>query len=106
MCYMMINLNKNKEYTCVIPNNKCTSLNLKWWNDFKMGGGLYCITLILIILLLARPLSIGIFSLVYIFISLLISQKFYSCGAPSMWCFMVVPFPIFLGIFYKMKFLN
>lgn len=106
MCYMMINLNKSKEYTCVIPNNNCPSLNLKWWNDFKIGGGLYCLTLIIIILCLARPFNIGVFSIIYIFIALFISEKFYSCGAPSMWCFLVVPFPIFLGIFYKMKFLN
>ena len=106
MCYMMINLNKNKEYTCVTPSKKCSHLNLNWWNDFKFGGGLYCLTLIIIILCLARPLKISIFTLVYIFIALFISEKFYSCGAPSIWCYAIVFFPIFLGIFYKMKILN
>jgi hypothetical protein len=106
ICYMMINLNKNKEYTCITPTEDCSHLNLKWWNDFKIGGKLHSLSIIIIVLCLVRPISITIFSLIYIFTALLISHKFYGCGGPSMWCWLVVPFPIFLGIFYKMKFLN
>ena len=99
--YIMINLNKNKEYNCVKPLNDCHHLNLDWWNDFNFGGTIYFITIALIVLCLANNIKISIFSLLYIFIAMIISQKLYSCGAPSMWCWLVVPFPIALGLFYK-----
>lgn len=100
--YMINNIKNNKEYICTKPSTKCTHLNLKWWNDFKKGGLIYCIALLGVILLLLRPLKLSLFVFFYILITLIISIIFYSCGQASMWCFMVVPFPLFLLIFAKL----
>ena len=102
ICFMMLKLNENTEYTCVKPSTKCRHLNFRWWNDFKDAGVIYVITLLSIILLLCRPSKLSVFLVIYIFTMLLLSQKFYSCGAPSTWCWLVVPMPLFMGIFYKL----
>jgi hypothetical protein len=100
--YMMLKLNEYQNYTCVTKVDKCSHLNFQWWNDFSGGGMIYLITLISIIFLLYRPLKPAIFVSSYILLMLLISQKFYSCGQPSTWCWLVVPMPLFLLIFYKL----
>ena len=99
--FMIINLNRQKEYKSLKPSSNCKHMSLQWWSDIKYGGIIYCITLITILLLLLRPLSISIFMASYLIITLLISSIFYSCGQASMWCWLVIPFPIILGIFYK-----
>jgi hypothetical protein len=101
ICYMFIQLNKASEYKKTNPLDNCSNLNLKWWKDMDYSGIIYCITLIAITLLLLRPFSIAVFSLVLIFILFGISQFIYSCGTASVWCWLVVPFPIFLGLYYK-----
>ena len=99
--FMLINLNKQTEYKSLKPSSNCKHMSLQWWSDIKNSGIIYCITLITIILLLLRPFSISIFMSFYLLITLVISSMFYSCGQASMWCWLVVPFPIILGIFYK-----
>ena len=99
--FMLTNLNRQKEYKSIKPSSNCKHISLKWWNDIKYSENIYLITLIMIILLLLRPFSISIFTVLYLLIILLVSSMFYSCGHTSMWCWLVVPFPIFLGIFYK-----
>ena len=99
--FFFLQLNKEKEYKVLKPLNNCNHMNLKWWNDIKNSGIIYCISLFSIILLLLRPINLSIFVVTFIAISLLISMKFYSCGSPSMWCWLVVPFPLFFGLFYK-----
>ena len=103
ICFMLLKLNENSEYECIKPSTECRHLNFQWWNDFKQAGFIYVITLLSIILLLYRPTKIAIFISSYIFIMLLLSQKFYSCGSPSMWCWLVVPMPLFVGIVYKLS---
>jgi hypothetical protein len=99
--FMLINLNKQKEYKSLKPSTNCKHMSLQWWNDIKNSGIIYCITLITIIFLLLRPFNLSIFMSSYLIITLVISSMFYSCGQASMWCWLVVPFPIILGIFYK-----
>jgi hypothetical protein len=98
--FMIKNLNQQKEYNSLKPSPKCKHMSLKWWSDIKGSGALYCITLIMIILLLLRPISLSLFMCCYLIITIVISMMFYGCGQESMWCWLVVPFPIFLGIFY------
>lgn len=105
MSYMLLNFNKQDEYKSLNPSGQCKHMNLKWWHDIKNSGLIYCITLISIILLILRPLKLSIFFSIFLIITFIISFVFYTCGGASMWCWFVVPFPIFLGIFYK-KFLN
>ena len=59
--FMLINLNKQKEYKSLKPSSNCKHMSLQWWSDIKDSGIIYCITLITIILLLLRPFSISIF---------------------------------------------
>lgn len=99
---MIFNVKKNKEYKCTKSSEKCKHLNLAWWKDFKYGGLVYSVVLLSIILLLLRPIKLGVFVFLYILITLIISILFYSCGQASMWCFMVVPFPLFLLAFDKL----
>ena len=101
--FMFLKLNQNSEYTCVTPSsNSCAHLDLKWWEDFKWGGLVYLIVLISVLLLLFRPFNLSRFVCAYIIIALLVSMKFYSCGAPSIWCWLVVPLPIFVALFYEL----
>lgn len=99
--FMFLHLNKVSEYEKITPTQNCSHLNLKWWNDIKFSGILYCITLFIIVFLLLRPVNLAIFTLIFIFVTLFISSFIYGCGAPSMWCWFVVPFPLLLGIYYK-----
>jgi hypothetical protein len=101
MSFMIINLNKQSEYSCTKPSKKCSHLNLKWWNDIKYSGIFYCIVISLLILLLVRPLNISITMLIYIIGTLIISALVYSCGVASMWCFFVVPFPLIIALINK-----
>jgi hypothetical protein len=101
ICTILYQMNNNSKFTCIKPSDKCIGLNLDWWNKFKNSGFIYLITLLAIILLLVRPMSIAIFSSLFIIIALLISMKFYSCNSPSMWCLLVVVYPLFLTLFVK-----
>ncbi len=75
-------------------------MSLQWCND-KNSGIVYTVVLLAIILLILRPYNLSLFITSYLIITVVISYVFYSCGDASMWCWLVVPFPIFLGIFYK-----
>ena len=99
--YMLMNFNKQQEYKSLNPSGTCKHMNLKWWHDIKNSGLIYCVTLISIILLILRPFKLSVFFSIFLIITFIISFIFYSCGGASMWCWFVVPFPIFLGLFYK-----
>ena len=47
--FMLINLNKQKEYKSLKPSTNCKHMSLQWWNDIKNSGIIYCITVITII---------------------------------------------------------
>jgi hypothetical protein len=98
ICYMFLKLNRDDEYLCTKPSMNCSGLNLSWWGNV---GYQYFIVIAIVMLSLLQPLSIALFSVVFISIALFVSYYFYSCNMASMWCFFVVPFPLFLGIFYK-----
>jgi hypothetical protein len=102
--FMLLNLNRQKEYNALSPTLKCEHISLQWWDDIKNSGYLYTIVLLVIILLLLRPYNLCLFITSYLIITLVISSIFYSCGDASMWCWLVVPFPIFFGIYYKQCF--
>lgn len=99
-CVVIIGLNNTSNSTLTKPQENCHGLNLAWWNKTKTGA-VYFICLILIIMLLARPFSIAILTSFFITIALLISIFFYSCNQPSMWCFLVVAYPVVLTFFLK-----
>lgn len=99
--FMLLNLNRQKEYNALSPTQKCEHMSLQWWNDIKNSKHVYVVVLLTIFLLLLRPYNLCLFIMSYLIITLIISYIFYSCGEASMWCWLVVPFPIFLGIFYK-----
>ena len=90
-------LNSKKEYVCITKQKNCTALNLAWW-----GSGIewvYYMTIILLLLLLSDKSPSIILTFVYSVVTLIYSATFYWCGAPSMWCWFVVPFPILLLLF-------
>ncbi len=101
MSFMLVKFNEVPEYTQLEPSKECCNLNLKWWQDIPYSGLIYCFTLFSIILLLFSPFKLAMFISAYIFIALIISMKFYSCGQPSIWCWLVVPLPIIVALFEK-----
>ena len=105
ICYMVYSLNGQSNYKCIKPTENCEHLNLKWWNDHKYSGFIYCLVLAIVVITLA-PMSIGLFTIGYIFLFNFISMTFYGCGGPSMWCWFVVFYPVFLGLFYKYYYLR
>jgi hypothetical protein len=72
---------------CLKPSQNCTHLNYDWWHG--NSGKVYIIVLTAIILLLIRPLKMATITAGYILGTLAISQAFYGCGAPSIWCWLV-----------------
>jgi hypothetical protein len=84
--FMLLNLNRQKEYIALSPTPKCEHMSLQWWNDIKNSGIVYIVVLMTIFLLLLRPYNLSLF--------ITSSYVFYSCGNASMWCWLV-------GIFYK-----
>lgn len=99
--FMLLNLNCQKEYIALSPTPKCEHISLQWWSDIKNSPLVYIVVLLSIFLLLLRPYNLSLFITSYLIITVVISSVFYSCGGASMWCWFVVPFPIFLGFFYK-----
>ena len=102
ICFMLLKLNKETNFTCIKPLDKCSGLNLKWWYSDYKSSIIYILSLIVILSLLLRPESLSIFTSGYILLSLIVSAIFYSCNLASMWCLFAVPFPLFFGIFYKL----
>ncbi len=96
--FFIVKLNSVTEYKCIKPIDKCHNLNLKWWTDIKYSGIIYTIILSSIVLLLYSPLKYSVFIVSYVLLTQLISMIFYSCGSPSMWCLIVVPFPIIYSL--------
>jgi hypothetical protein len=96
--YMFQYLNTQKEYRCIRKEEKCPSLNLAWWNG-ENTIHVYFVTMILIVLLMSDHSPIIVLTMVYSIFTLMVSATVYSCGGPSMWCWMVVPFPLLLGAY-------
>lgn len=96
--YFFNHLNTQKEYTCIKKKENCSSLNLAWWEDLKTQW-VYFTTMLLITFLLSDLSPAVIFTIIYSVVTLIISNRFYSCGSASMWCWLAVPFPLFLGLF-------
>ena len=94
--YVFNNFNK---YNCVNKKSNCLNINLKCWEDIKYGGIIFSATLFLIILFLLRPIELSIPIVIYLFLTSLISSKFYSCGVSSIWCLLYVPLILCL-LFY------
>lgn len=97
--YFFNYLNSNKEYVCITKPENCTALNLAWWVHGMEW--VYFVPMVLIVLLLSDYSAPIIFTFIYSVITLIYSAKFYWCGAPSMWCWFAVPFPLLLLIFQK-----
>ena len=86
---------KNTRF-CTKNSNTCSHLELPWWNNI-ISSVFYIGTLISISLLIFKPLNTAIAIVMFLLFTLFLSSVFYSCGAPSMWCWLVVPFPIIIG---------
>lgn len=73
------------------PSANCSHLDYRWWREggSSLNGKVYLISLITLICLLL-PVKLAILMSSYILITLAISMRYYSCGAPSIWCWMVV----------------
>lgn len=97
IAYILYFLNNSRNFTCVKPQKNCSGLNLLWWKN--ANGLIYLVCLLALILLLFRPFKIAAFTSIFILLALLLSLKFYSCNQPSMWCFLVVSYPVFLAFF-------
>lgn len=98
--YFFNYLNTQKEYKCVKKEENCPALNLEWANTNNYF--VYILTLLLITFLLSDNSNPIFFFIVYSTVTVIISKEFYWCGAPSMWCWFAVPFPILLGLFSAM----
>jgi hypothetical protein len=99
--FMLINFNQVPEYTELNPSQACSNMNLKWWEDIQYAGIIYCITLFSIIFLFVKPFQLASLISAYIFIALILSMIFYSCGQPSIWCWLVVPMPLLIASLTK-----
>jgi len=99
--YILYKLNKGPNYTCLEPSDSCSHLDLYWWKN--ISGVVYCIVLFAMMLLLIRPFNLAVFVSAYIFITLIISLIFYSCGAGSIWCWFTSFAPVAIALFWKFQ---
>ena len=97
--HIILNINLDK-YNCLKPNGKtCNHLYFSWWK--KISGLFFVITIATLTLLLLRPLNLSIFTTFYFLLSLFISLMFYNCGNASIWCWLVVTYPLLALLFTK-----
>lgn len=99
--YIIFLLITNKGYKCVTKTKTCSHLSYPWWNEYK--GLFYVFILCSIVLLLIRPISLSIFMVLFLIVSISLSARYYSCGIASMWCFFAIIAPILFALFYKYK---
>lgn len=99
--YMFQEMNSQKEYVCITKKGNCPSLNLAWWDEKKTCFVYFATMGLLVLLLLNYTSPLTLFTVIYSIVTLIVSSYVYSCGGPSMWCWMVVPLPLFLGILSK-----
>lgn len=76
------------------PKPGCTHLNISWPLQLQGSAFAYLLVLFLGAFLLIRPINFALIIVGYIFVALLLSGQFYSCGLPSMWCFFSVLAPL------------
>ena len=100
MCFMLTSLYGASLPTCIRPSENCRHLNLHVWK-ISYSGIVYVITLLSLILLLVRPLSLSLFVTACVAATFLISQWLYGCGQASMWCWLVVFLPAVFMLFHK-----
>ena len=99
-CFMLTRLYRAPLPDCTKPLTNCSHLNLHVW-EISYSGKVYVITLLSMILLLVRPLSLSLFVTVCVAAALLASRWLYGCGQASMWCWLVVFLPAVFMLFYK-----
>jgi hypothetical protein len=80
---------------CLKPTNSCRNLYYKWWDNIgKNGVYIYLIPIITSLLLLVKSFQFSIIHVLFMIITLIISNKFYSCGTGSIWCLFTAGGPI------------
>lgn len=94
--FMFQYLNSQKEYQCTKKGSQCSALDWLWCKDTIVHVA-YIGTVLLTLFILSDMSPLIVFTIFYLAITLIVSDAVYSCGAPSMWCWMVVPFPLLLG---------
>lgn len=92
--FILIKMTNKGISTDLSPRENCTHLNISWPTQLNNTQWAYLITLLLGFFLLLRPFNFGLIIAGYIFLALMISIFFYSCGSPSMWCFFSVAAPL------------
>lgn len=87
--------------TYLTPSGSCKHLQYDWWKNTSWEVLFYLIPIIASILCCMRPLSLAIFESAYILLTLFVSIIIYSCGIPSLWCWMAAFASLFTYIFVK-----
>lgn len=99
VAWLIYSLNTSPNVSSLQPKEGCTHLNLSWWDNFSFkginGAVPYLVCLFGLLILLLRPLGLMWFEASYIFVTLIISAYFYSCGTGSMWCWLAAFAPLF-----------
>lgn len=101
ICWVIYSLNISPEFNKLTPSSSsCKHLDLYWWSQLPLSSIIYVFAMFSIILLLLRPFSLAVFEVGYIALALLISSTIYTCGAGSMWCWLVAFAPLATGIYW------
>jgi len=96
----LLNGTMNVEMTCLKKGDGCSNLNYYWWDNLKPTF-IYHISLILIILILLKPLKLGLAIGGIIMGTFAVSMLYYNCGVASTWCFFATFIPLFNMVAYK-----
>ena len=96
----IINGSTNIKLNCLKKGDGCSNLDYYWWKSLNPAF-IYHISIGLIILLLFKPLKLGVAIVGIIMGTFVVSALYYRCGVSSVWCFFAAFIPIFNVIAYK-----
>jgi hypothetical protein len=95
---------KYEPITCLKPTEKCKHLQYDWWSvigDYSLV--VYLVPIVFSFFLLLKNMKFALIHSVYLILSGIISNIFYSCGIPSIFCLFAMGGPLLNYILMKNK---
>lgn len=86
---------------CTQPLPNCEHLPQGWWQG--SAAAVYLAAAFAMLLLVVRPLPLAVFTALCFGGTFLWSMLLYKCGAPSLWCWLVVALPPVFATFHNLS---
>lgn len=107
--YVLYTCSDSNKLDYEIDKSPDCHIQYSWWSErHKNGGIIYLVTIVLIILLLARPMTFSSLTVLYVIITLMISMSIYKQQGTiaNMWCWFAAFAPMFTLAFWNISNMN